>query len=103
MRRVALTCYDLRTSHSGGVMNSKHVGPAALVATLIGLVGGGAYAANVAFQPVEHQQGRLVQPAAETVTQTPTVAVTTPSVTATTSAPVKRVKVAVKSTPKATT
>ena len=87
-------------------MNAKHVGPAALVATLIGLVGGGAYAANVAFRPVEKPAPVVnIAPAAETVTQTPTVAVVTPSTTATTvkPKPVKSVKVAVSSTPKVAT
>ena len=84
-------------------MNSKVVAPVLASVAALGIVGG--VAAAQAFKPVEkpQQQVRFVDPAAQTVTQTPTVAVTTPSVTATTSAPVKSVKVAVKSTPKATT
>src|SRR5690348_9983629 len=84
-------------------MNSKVVAPVLASVAALGIVGG--IAAAQAFKPVEkpQQQVRFVDPAAQTVTQTPTVAVTTPSVTATTSAPVKSVKVAVKSTPKATT
>src|SRR5690242_12188980 len=86
-------------------MNSKVVAPVLASVAALGIVGG--IAAAQAFKPVEkpQQQVRFVDPAAQTVTQTPTVAVTTPSVTATTSAPapVKSVKVAVKSTPKAPT
>jgi hypothetical protein len=82
-------------------MNASKLAIPALCVGLLGVVGGVA-AAN-AFKPSEKpQQVQFVQPAA--VTETPTVAVTssTPTATATT-ATVKPVKVAVKSTPKATT
>lgn len=72
----------------------------ALCVGLLGVVGG--VAVSQAFKPVEQPRTQFVEPAASTVTETPTVAVTTstPTATATT---VKPVKVAVKSTPKATT
>jgi hypothetical protein len=83
-------------------MNGSKLAPALAAVAALGIVGG--IAAAQAFKPADKpQQVQFVQPAGETVTQTPTVAVVTPSATATTSAPVKAVKVAVESTPTATT
>ena len=81
-------------------MNASKLAIPALCVGLLGVVGG--VAVSQAFKPVEQPRTQFVEPAASTVTETPTVAVTTstPTATATT---VKPVKVAVKSTPKATT
>lgn len=86
---------------------SGKLGPVLVSVGMLGLVGG--VAAVQLFQPAaKPAQVRMVQPAGQTVTVTPsaspTVAATaTPKVAATTVAPVKPVKVAVNSTPKATT
>ena len=83
-------------------MNASKLAIPALCVGLLGVVGG--VAASQAFKPAEKPAPVVnIAPAAETVT--PTVAVVTPSATATTvaPAPVKSVKVAVPSTPKATT